>query len=106
MRIQADKPGVYGGQCAEYCGGPHALMGFVVVAHRPRDFAALMQAWQSPPGPAQSAGAARGERLFFRAGRSVERGVGEECVGKCKTWWEPVQSKKQDDITSYRREIR
>src|SRR3546814_9016079 len=41
MRIQADKPGVYGGQCAEYCGGPHALMGFVVVAHRPRDFAAL-----------------------------------------------------------------
>src|SRR3546814_5837083 len=43
-------------------------MGFVVVAHRPRDFAALMQAWQSPPAPAQSAGAARGERLFFSAG--------------------------------------
>lgn len=68
MRIQADKPGVYGGQCAEYCGGPHALMGFVVVAHRPRDFAALIQAWQSPPAPAQSAGTARGERLFFSAG--------------------------------------
>src|SRR5690606_9937883 len=25
MRIQADRPGVFGGQCAEYCGGPHAL---------------------------------------------------------------------------------
>jgi cytochrome c oxidase subunit II len=44
MRIQADEPGVYGGQCAEYCGGPHALMGFVVVAHRPEEFARLMQA--------------------------------------------------------------
>ena len=39
MRIQADRPGVYGGQCAEYCGGPHALMGLTVVAHRPEDFA-------------------------------------------------------------------
>jgi len=33
LRIQADKPGRYGGVCAEYCGGPHALMGFVAVAH-------------------------------------------------------------------------
>ena len=42
MRIQADAPGVYAGQCAEYCGGPHALMGLVVVAHPPDAF----QAWQ------------------------------------------------------------
>lgn len=40
MRLQADAPGVYAGQCAEYCGGPHALMGLVVVAHAPADFAA------------------------------------------------------------------
>ena len=33
LRIQADKAGSYGGVCAEYCGGPHALMGFVAVAH-------------------------------------------------------------------------
>ena len=44
MRIQADKPGVFGGQCAEYCGGPHALMGFTVVAHEPERFARLIQA--------------------------------------------------------------
>ena len=25
MKISADEPGTYGGQCAEYCGGPHAL---------------------------------------------------------------------------------
>ena len=42
MRIQADAPGVYGGQCAEYCGGPHALMGFKVIAHEPRAFAQLV----------------------------------------------------------------
>ena len=39
LLIQADKPGIYKGQCAEYCGGPHALMGFIVVAHAPADFA-------------------------------------------------------------------
>lgn len=44
MRIQADKPGIYGGQCAEYCGGPHALMGFTVVAHDPARFDRMMQA--------------------------------------------------------------
>ena len=32
LRLQADEPGAYGGQCAEYCGGPHALMGFMVIA--------------------------------------------------------------------------
>ncbi len=35
LKIQADEPGVYGGQCAEFCGGAHSLMGFVVVAHEP-----------------------------------------------------------------------
>ena len=32
LRLRADRPGVYRGQCAEYCGGPHALMAFEVVA--------------------------------------------------------------------------
>ncbi len=31
--VQADRAGRFGGVCAEYCGGPHALMGFVTVAH-------------------------------------------------------------------------
>ena len=38
MNIQADERGVYGGHCAEYCGGPHALMGLVVVAQEPAEF--------------------------------------------------------------------
>jgi cytochrome c oxidase subunit 2 len=38
LKLQADKAGIYGGQCAEFCGGAHALMGFVVVAHAPADW--------------------------------------------------------------------
>ncbi|MBA3576804.1 MAG: cytochrome c oxidase subunit II [Sphingomonas sp.] len=69
--IQADRPGVYGGQCAEFCGGPHALMGFTVVAHPQQRFDALMQqrltrasAAAAPAGP----GLARGAQLFGSAG--------------------------------------
>lgn len=66
MRLQADVPGAYGGQCAEYCGGPHALMGLVVVAHEP----AAYEAWrarQAQPSPAAAIPAA-GAQVFDRAG--------------------------------------
>jgi len=43
MRLQADEAGTYGGQCAEYCGGPHALMGLTVVAHDAKAF----DAWRA-----------------------------------------------------------
>ena len=32
LRLLAARPGEYRGQCAEYCGGPHAFMAFFVVA--------------------------------------------------------------------------
>jgi cytochrome c oxidase subunit 2 len=32
LRLLATRPGEYRGQCAEYCGGPHAFMAFFVVA--------------------------------------------------------------------------
>ncbi|MCU7556034.1 cytochrome c oxidase subunit II [Alteromonas sp. ASW11-19] len=38
IRLQADKPGEYGGQCAEYCGQSHAFMHFKVVAHSETGF--------------------------------------------------------------------
>jgi cytochrome c oxidase subunit 2 len=70
MRIQADKPGVFGGQCAEYCGGPHALMGFTVVAHDPGQFASLMQARRIRESRRQTA-PSNGQRLFDEAGCSA-----------------------------------
>ena len=36
--LQADEPGYYWGQCAEYCGDSHAVMRFRVVALGPKDF--------------------------------------------------------------------
>jgi cytochrome c oxidase subunit 2 len=38
MSLEADRPGVYRGQCAEYCGVQHANMIFFVVADRRADF--------------------------------------------------------------------
>lgn len=64
LRIQADQPGTYGGQCAEYCGGPHALMGFVVIAHPPDTFARWRAARLAPSAPA----AGRGAELFLASG--------------------------------------
>lgn len=42
--LQADRPGVYRGQCAEYCGVEHAHMALYVVADPPAAFAAWRQA--------------------------------------------------------------
>jgi cytochrome c oxidase subunit II len=38
MWLQADKPGIYRGLCAEYCGLQHAQMNFMVVALEPKDY--------------------------------------------------------------------
>jgi cytochrome c oxidase subunit 2 len=38
IALQVDKPGIYRGQCAEYCGLQHAHMAFTVVAERSDDF--------------------------------------------------------------------
>jgi len=42
LRIQADRPGQYEGQCNEFCGLGHGVMRFVVVVHRPEDYAAAL----------------------------------------------------------------
>jgi cytochrome c oxidase subunit 2 len=44
LRLQADEPGVYLGQCAEFCGLHHARMSFTVTAHSPRDFTRWLEA--------------------------------------------------------------
>ena len=51
LRLQADTPGEYGGQCAEFCGGPHALMAFTVVAHDPAGFEAWKTRAAKPAAP-------------------------------------------------------
>jgi cytochrome c oxidase subunit 2 len=38
IRIEADQPGIYRGQCSEFCGVQHAQMAFFVIALSPADF--------------------------------------------------------------------
>lgn len=75
MRIQADQPGVFGGQCAEYCGGPHALMGFTVVAHEPAKFAQLMETRLMRTAAMRPANT-QGEQLFESAGCAACHRIG------------------------------
>jgi cytochrome c oxidase subunit II len=43
LQLQADEPGEWGGQCAEFCGLEHATMRIRVVAESPEDFAAWIE---------------------------------------------------------------
>ncbi len=55
--LQADHPGVFIGQCAEYCGLEHARMGIRVVALAPAQFAAWQQRMRQPAAASTSHGA-------------------------------------------------
>ena len=46
--LQADKPGVYYGQCTQFCGLQHAHMAFEIIADTPADFARWRQAQTQP----------------------------------------------------------
>jgi cytochrome c oxidase subunit 2 len=68
LRLNAERPGIYRGQCAEYCGGPHALMALEIVAVPQEAFEAWLAAAEQPrPEPAGD-GERRGRDLFLAAG--------------------------------------
>ncbi len=63
--IEADTPGTYYGQCAEFCGTSHANMRLRVIAQTPTDYAAWVQGQEAgpaipPPAADTSAGASAG----------------------------------------------
>ncbi len=67
--IEARQPGVYAGQCTEYCGEQHAHMGFLVVAEPPDRFRAWWDAQLRPAAPPSTDVVRAGERLFvYRCG--------------------------------------
>lgn len=68
MRLAADTPGVSRGQCAEYCGGAHALMAFEVVALPEAEFASWLADAAGPAGEPEDAQQERGRELFLGAG--------------------------------------
>lgn len=65
--IQADRPGVYRGQCAEFCGLQHAHMALDVVAEKPEDFDRWEKHQQTPAQEPQTPEQVRGREVFLSA---------------------------------------
>ena len=72
----ADTPGVYRGQCAEFCGLQHAKMAFVIHADSKADFDRWLTAASASPLPPSDSTAVYGQRVFMSAGCAVCHTVG------------------------------
>jgi cytochrome c oxidase subunit 2 len=84
MVIQADRPGVYRGQCAEYCGTQHALMAFDVIVVPRDEFEAWLARLALPVPEPQTAYLRQGRDLFVNTGCGAchtVRGVSEGRLG-------------------------
>jgi cytochrome c oxidase subunit 2 len=64
LAFQADQPGIYRGQCAEFCGFQHAFMAFEVHAHPQQEFEAWRQQQLATPPEPIDPKAQRGKSLF------------------------------------------
>lgn len=85
--LYASSPGVYRGQCSQFCGLEHADMGFDVVAQRPAAFRAWLAGMASAAPTPVSPDARTGEQLFMSeqcaschriAGTSAQGDVGPD----------------------------
>jgi cytochrome c oxidase subunit II len=63
--LQADRPGVFRGQCAEFCGHQHAHMSLIVVAEEPADFYAWLESGRKPAAQPASPAEQRGQQVFL-----------------------------------------
>src|SRR3954466_4429736 len=63
--FQVDQPGIYRGQCAEFCGLQHAHMGFSIVAQSVPDFQAWQQQQLKPAAEPTDQEMARGRAVFL-----------------------------------------
>ena len=65
LTLRADKPGVYRGQCAEYCGEQHARMAFHVIALPRPEYDAWLARQAQPALPADTTVLQRGRDAFL-----------------------------------------
>ena len=66
--VQAERAGVYWGECAEYCGIQHAKMALMVVAEPPEQFFTWVAQQQQPAAEPADQGVRRGAQVFAREG--------------------------------------
>lgn len=65
LRLHADHPGIYAGQCAEFCGLSHANMRMEIVALSQEDFATWVDQQIAPAGEIEGELAQEGESIFI-----------------------------------------
>ncbi|MGV7210673.1 c-type cytochrome [Oxalobacteraceae bacterium A2-2] len=83
LRLRADQPGVYRGQCAEFCGLEHAQMAMLVVAESPEAYGRWAAGQRAPAAPPSDAGSQRGLRVFMDSGcASCHAIAGTEARGR------------------------
>ena len=66
--IQADKPGIYRGQCAEFCGHQHANMTLLVLAEPRSQFNAWYNSQLLPAAPPSDSMQKAGQNVFMSKG--------------------------------------
>ncbi len=76
--LEADRPGIYRGQCAEFCGLQHAHMAFLVIAETPSRFRDWLAREARPAAPA----AGRGEQVFVANCGGCHTIRGTDATGK------------------------
>ena len=67
LLLEADRPGVYRGQCAEFCGLQHAHMAFVVVAEPNDRFESWLNEQRRSAGEPADPVAQKGREVFLTA---------------------------------------
>jgi len=65
LTIRAERPGVYRGQCAEFCGMQHAHMALFVIADEPSVFEEWLRVQRAPVASSSDAEVLAGQRVFL-----------------------------------------
>lgn len=106
--MQADKPGYFWGQCAEYCGDSHAVMRFRVIALAPKEFSEWVEAQKLPArnvGPATVATTApKAQFAAMRTFKKNEYGftdkyAAEPARNPLDAWRDKQNPEKGEDAT-------
>jgi len=63
--LQADSPGIWRGQCAEFCGLQHANMSLLVIAESPEKFNAWIEDQRKPGAAPATPEQMRGQQVFL-----------------------------------------
>lgn len=65
LSLQAGEPGIYYGQCAEFCGLQHAKMGLIVVAQPMEEYLLWLEQQQQPAAEVSEEELLAGQRVFL-----------------------------------------